>query len=274
MRVAVVGHVEWVWFAEVDRMPEPGEIVHARGSFEDAAGGGGVAAVQLVRMGAEVDFFTAVGDDEHGREAQAALTRHGVRVHAAQRSAPQRRAFTHLDAEAERTITVVGERHVPHGDDPLPWAELDSASAVYFTGGDAGALQAARRAGVLVATTRARGPLADAGVTLDALVYSDRDADEAYTPGDVDPPPALVASTRGADGGVWAAADGRSGTWATSPLPGPPVDAYGCGDTFAAALTLALGRGDDVETALAFAARAGATCLTGRGPYGADLARA
>jgi ribokinase len=47
------------------------------------------------------------------------------------------------------------------------------------------------------------------------------------------------------------------------------VDAYGCGDTFAAALTLALARGDALGEALAFAARAGATCLTGRGPFGA-----
>ena len=45
----------------------------------------------------------------------------------------------------------MGERHVPHGDDRLPWRELDGARAVYFTGGDAGALSAARRAGILVA---------------------------------------------------------------------------------------------------------------------------
>jgi ribokinase len=29
MRVAVVGHVEWIEFAQVERVPEPGEIVHA-----------------------------------------------------------------------------------------------------------------------------------------------------------------------------------------------------------------------------------------------------
>lgn len=274
MRVAVVGHVEWVWFAAVERVPRAGEIAHASESFEEAAGGGGVAAVQLVRLGAEVDFFTALGDDERGRDAERALARAGVRVHAAWRPEPQRRAFTFLDSDAERTITVVGERHVPSGDDPLPWEELDRAAAVYFTGGDAGALAAARRAGVLVATPRARGPLADAGVQLDALVLSGRDPDEAYRSGDVEPPPRLVVSTLGGDGGRFAQADGREGSWPAAPLPGPPVDAYGCGDTFAAALALALGRGDEVDGALAFAARAGAACLTGRGPFGADLPRA
>ena len=271
MRLAVVGHVEWVWFAVVERIPRAGAIAHVQESWEDAAGGGGVAAVQLARMGAEVDFFTALGDDERGREAERWLAARGVRVHAAPRPAPQRRAFTFLDASAERTITVVGERHVPHGDDPLPWRELEGASAVYFTGGDAGALAAARRAGILVATTRARGPLAGTGVTLDALVLSGQDPDEAYGPGDVAPAPRLVVTTLGGQGGHWASAGGEAGSWAATPLPGPPVDSYGCGDTFAAGLTLALGRGDAVEPALGFAARAGAACLAGRGPYGAAL---
>jgi ribokinase len=274
VRLAVVGHAEWVWFAVVERVPRAGEIAHVQESWEEVAGGGGVAAVQLARMGAEVDFFTALGDDERGREAERGLAARGVRVHAAPRPAPQRRAFTFLDASAERTITVVGERHVPHGDDPLPWRELEGARAVYFTGGDAGALAAARRAGIVVATTRARGPLADADVTLDALVLSGNDPGEAYGPGDVMPAPRLVVSTLGARGGRWEAAGGETGTWAATPPPGPPVDSYGCGDTFAAGLTLALGRGDAVESALAFAARVGAACLSGRGPYGAALDRA
>jgi ribokinase len=49
------------------------------------------------------------------------------------------------------------------------------------------------------------------------------------------------------------------------------VDTYGAGDTFAAGLTLGLGAGFDVEAALALAARCGAVCVTGAGPYGARL---
>ena len=37
MRLAVVGHVEWVEFARVERVPKPGEIAHA---LEAYAGGG------------------------------------------------------------------------------------------------------------------------------------------------------------------------------------------------------------------------------------------
>ena len=49
------------------------------------------------------------------------------------------------------------------------------------------------------------------------------------------------------------------------------VDSYGAGDSFAAALAFALARGDGLDDALELAARAGASVLTGRGPYTAQL---
>jgi ribokinase len=54
-------------------------------------------------------------------------------------------------------------------------------------------------------------------------------------------------------------------------LPGPPVDAYGAGDSFAAGLTFGLSTLDSTKEALEFAARCGAACLTGRGPYAGQL---
>src|SRR5438067_1292046 len=62
MQVAVVGHVEWVEFARVDELPSAGEIVRARESWEEAAGGGAVAAVQLVNLAGSCLFFTALAD--------------------------------------------------------------------------------------------------------------------------------------------------------------------------------------------------------------------
>jgi ribokinase len=171
VRVAVVGHVEWVQFARVERVPVPGTIVHAQEWWEEPAGGGAVAAVQLARLAGEADLFTAFGDDDLGHRAREELSRLGVRVHAVDRSEPQRRAFTFVDEEGERTITVLGRRLVAAGDDPLPWDRLKDADAVYFTGGDAGALRNARAARVLTATPRAgEQTLAEAGVGLDALI--------------------------------------------------------------------------------------------------------
>ena len=219
-------------------------------------------------------FFTALGDDRHGRAALERLQALGVRVHAAWRPEPQRLAFTHLEAGGERTITVIGGRHAPHGDDALPWDELAGVDAVYFTAGDPAALRAARSARVLVATPRARDVLTDAGVELDALVRSASDEGERIGPGELDPAPVLDVATDGARGGHWTAAEGRTGTWTAASLPGPVADAYGCGDSFAAGLTYGLGATGSVEAALELAARCGAACLTGAGPYAAQLTRA
>jgi ribokinase len=269
MRVAVVGHIEWVDFARVERLPKPGEIITARESWAEPAGGGGVAAVQLARMAGGATFFTALGRDELGPRIERELRRLGVTIEVAWRPEPQRRAFTFVDAAGERTITVIGERLEPRADDPLPWDELDGADAVYFTAGDVGALKHARRARVLVATARILPVLQRGGVELDALVHSGSDPSERYEPGNLDPPPKLVATTAGREGGRYWTAD-ETGTWPAAPLAAPVEDTYGAGDSFAAWLAFALAEGRTTRDALAFAARGASEALTRRGAYGAS----
>ncbi|HEY3020264.1 MAG TPA: hypothetical protein VGJ32_08730, partial [Solirubrobacteraceae bacterium] len=73
MRAGVLGHVEWVDFAVVDRLPQRGAILHAREHFADVGGGGAVAAVQMRRLVGAATFLTAVGDDGFGAVASARL---------------------------------------------------------------------------------------------------------------------------------------------------------------------------------------------------------
>lgn len=266
VRIAVVGHVEWVEFLRVDRVPAAGDIVHAEALREVAAGGGAVAAVQLARWGASPRFFTALGGDALGHHAAEEIRARGVRLHAAIRDEPQRRATTLVDAHRERTIVVIGDRLVPHGNDPLPWSELEGCDAVYVTGGDAEAVRLARRARVVVATSRVLPLLRDAAIELDALVGSENDAAEAYAPGDLPVPPRLVVRTSGTRGGHVLDPQGRRREWAAVPAT-VTGDTYGAGDTFAAGLTLALGEGRAVDDALAFAAARAAEVVAWHGPY-------
>jgi ribokinase len=267
VRVAVVGHVEWVEFVRVERVPAPGSIVTAREVWAEPAGGGGVAAVRLARLAGDALFLTAVGNDELGRRAVDGLRALGVRVEAAVRDEPQRRAFTYVDDDGERTITVLSHKLVPHGDDPLPWEELAEYDAVYFTGGDVEALRRARQARALVATPRELKTLQEARVEVDALVGSATDEGEVYEDGDLDPPPLTVVRTEGRKGGSYES-DGRSGRYEATPLPGPLADTYGAGDSFSAGLTYALGAGRPLEEALAFASAQGAEAMTRRGAHG------
>ena len=271
MRAAVVGHVEWIEFGRVEHVPVAGEIVHVSESWQEPAGGGAVAAMQLCKLAGAATLYTALGDDELGHRTEEGLEALGLRVEAILRSEPQRRGFVHIDSAGERTITVIGSRLGPEAADPLPWGELAETDAVYFTAGDTGAAQAARQAGTLVSTARGLSTLAEAGVQLDALVASARDPGERYSPGDLDPPPLHVVRTAGAAGGEYETLDGDSGRWEAEPLPGPISDAYGCGDSFAAGLTFGLGSGLPIAEAARLAARCGAACLTGRGPYQGQL---
>ena len=267
MRLAVVGHVEWVDFLPVERVPRPGEIVQAQGAWQEAAGGGAAAAVQLLKLAGNATLFTALGDDAVGRAALDDLRQRGLHLETVWRTDPQRRAVCFLDAGGERTIALFSPKLVPRRSDPLPWDELAQVDGVYFTGGDAEALRAARNARVLVATARELPTLQEAAIELDVLVSSANDDGERYEDGDLEPAPRHVVRTDGARGGTVA----PGGRFPGAELPGPLVDAYGAGDAFAAGLTYALARRLPMDEALAVAARCGAAVLTGRGAYEGQL---
>ena len=271
LRTAVVGHTEWVDFVRVERVPEPGQIVHALDFWQEPGGGGAVAAVQLLKLAGNATFFTAFSEESLGHFAHAHLQSMGLRLEAVFRPTPQRRAITHIDAGNERTITVLGERLAPHGTDLLDWTMFEEADVVYLTAGDQEAVHIARRASILVATTRILSLLAEAHVHFDAVIGSARDESERYETGDLDPPPTLAVRTEGSRGGTFQVNGERWERYEAAEIPGPSGDSYGCGDSFAAGLTFALGCGAEPRAAVAFAARCGASTLTGKGPYEGQL---
>ena len=257
VRCAVVGHVEVVEFARVESLPAAGQIARATEVWSEPAGGGAVVAVQIAKLAGRCEFFTALGDDELGHRAVVELAALGLDVHA-QHFGATRRAFTHVDGDGERTITVLGEKPLPRG--PLP---LHGYDAVFFVAGDVAALHSAREARSVAATPREQVTLRAGGVHLDLLVGSGTDPGEHYEGGlDV----GIFVATEGARGGV--VNDGR---YEPAPLPGPIADAYGAGDSFSAALCFGLARGDTLDEALDLATRAGAAVLTGKGPYTAQI---
>lgn len=253
----MVGHVEWVDFALVPRVPPPGQIVQGEPVLSIPGGGGAVVARQIARLNGRCEFFTVLGDDKLGRRAVKQLAGLGLDVHA-QYHGSTRRGWVHVDAKGERTITVIGPKLRPSG--PLP---LDRYDLVFFVSGEAEALHSARAARFLAAATRELDYLRGSGVPLDLLVGSVNDPGEAY---DASVQAKVVALTDGARGGT---ANGER--WEAAEPPGPVVDAYGCGDSFGAALAFALARGDALRDALQLAARAGAAVLTGRGPYATQI---
>jgi len=257
LRLAVIGHIEWVTFAHAPFVPKPGEIVHLTDPLPQPGGGGAVTAVALRRMGAEVTFYTSLGSDGRAREP---LERHGLRLEAAQRSDPQTEVLAVVDPQGERTLFVVGENDAARADDPLDWDALAEMDGCYFTGYDPETLRLARRARVLVVTARRFDVLVESGVRVDALVGSGRDRGEHFDLSRLKQQPEHVVVTNGAGGGT---GDGTG--YEAAPVPGPIVDTYGAGDTFVAGVLFGLASGWPLDRSLAHAATRAAEALTWRG---------
>ena len=133
MRAAVLGHVEWVEAVRVDRVPRSGEVVHGIDWWQGPGGAGAGAAVQLQKLTGDAIFYTAVGDDDLGLRARRELEAMDLELEASARAAPTRRALALIDADGERALTVVGERHHPQVNDPLRWDHLHGVDVAFLT---------------------------------------------------------------------------------------------------------------------------------------------
>ena len=177
-RFAVVGHVEWVDFLTVPRVPLAGEIVHASKWWAEPAGGGAVAAVQLAKLAGTATFFTALGNDDHARRAAAELRAHGVEVEAVGATVRNGEALRCSTPAASARSSCRGNASSPsetttcRGTASRRWTASTSPAVTRAS------LRAARAARTLVATPRAHDAFTGSDVTLDALVRSAGDAGE------------------------------------------------------------------------------------------------
>jgi ribokinase len=107
-RVVVVGSVNVDLVVRGERLPAPGETVSG-GTFERHHGGkGGNQAVAAARLGRPTLLIGAVGDDEFGEEARAAVRAEGVDVSglATINGAATGVALILVDASGENLISV------------------------------------------------------------------------------------------------------------------------------------------------------------------------
>ena len=269
MRVAVIGHVEHVTIGAVAAVPLPGDIVHLEAPRAFPGGGGGVAFYQLTRSPAEVLLYTAVGNDDAGAWIADQLAATGAQVFTAARAQPHTRDVVLVTPGGQRTIVVIGEPLHPRRADPLPWQELATCDAAYFTAQDPDALRWARAAKVLVVTARRREALARSGVHADVVVGSLRDPREATMLADYPIRPQALVLTDGENGGQVETAAGIT-RWEASSPPARIVGSYGAGDSFAAALTYFLATGLAPQAAAARAGAYGAAVLASLVPQDAQ----
>ncbi|WP_320668077.1 PfkB family carbohydrate kinase [Prochlorococcus sp. MIT 1307] len=265
LKLAVVGHVEWVSFLSVDKCPREGTISHGKIYLEEPAGGGAVSAVKLAKLiGEPVDFFTALGNDLTGKKCFKKLSQLGLNLNVAWKDEPTRKAISMINRKGERAITVIGDRLQPSKKDKLPWQKMNKYDGVFLTAVGSDALSDCREANVLVATPRlGLGALEEKNIKLDAIIGSSLDPDENMEGLSIKPAPRILITTKGSLGGEsW-----PGGPFKAFKLNSPLVDTYGCGDNFAAGVTAGLAAGWSIQQAISLGSQCGAECATHLGPY-------
>jgi ribokinase len=235
--VAIVGSYGVGLTVELDRVPEAGETVVGRTFRADHGGKGSNQAVGCARLGAQVDFLTAIGDDTFGHEAVALWQAENVRAEAILTASATMTAPIFVEPSGENRIVVVpgalaelSRAHVDMFAERIAAAdvcvvqlEIPVDTALY-------ALEIARSAGVRTILNPAPAPAEPITAEVDYL-----------TPNETEAP-----SVRGAQGTLvltLGAQGARLGDERVPAFRASVVDTTGAGDAFTAAFAVALGEG-------------------------------
>src|ERR1700722_3121442 len=298
--IVVIGSLNMDFVIAVDRLPLPGETILGR-NFRTIPGGKGAnqahAAAKLAGSGTRVRMVGLVGMDSFGNALKASLTDVGVDVRAVVDTVAEATgvAFIHVDGAGQNSITVApGANGVlsARDIDSQRWA-LDGARCVLLQlevpiDAVAEGLREARRVGAIgiLDPAPARALNQDILELVDIATPNENEACvlAGVPPHRVSPADAIALGNKIRDLGVRAVVVklgdqgcvycGADSTFAVPPFAVRAVDSTAAGDTFNAALAVALVEGMAIEPALRFASAAAAISVTRAGAQTSAPARA
>lgn len=280
--MVVVGSINEDVILQLDRRVRPGETVTARRVERGPGGKGANQAVAAAGAGAEVAMLGAVGDDPAGTRMTEDLRRRGVNTGSVLTvdGVSTGTAYITVTSDGENTIVLDqgANRFVDAAAVEAAWPTLPPAGVLLSLleiplDGVATAVKLAAETGMrpVVTLAPARPVPSELLYSLDPLLVNEHEAafllqtddlgghvlDAARELLRLGPKSAVV--TAGAAGA--AIADAKH-AWLLPAVPvAEVVDTTGAGDAFAGALAAALGRGADLNAAVAAGLRAGAEAV-------------
>lgn len=264
-RITVAGSVNLDLVARCDHLPVAGETVLG-GMFAQHPGGKGAnQALAARRLGADVALLACVGTDANAEAALSLLQSDGVDLAGcgSKTLTPTGVALIAVSDAGENQIVVAPGANAAFTPDLLPDV-IDGALIAQLEVPIETVCEAAKRCTGLVALNLA--PASDVPDSLlkraDLIVVNEGEA-AFYGLERLKAAGGLLAVTLGAEGAVLYR-DGEEIARAAPPKV-KVVDSTGAGDTFVAALTLALLEGQTEADALTFACAASALSVTREG---------
>lgn len=129
-RIAVIGLGGWSVFMKVDHFHAPGETIHASSLHEEPGGKGYNQAIAAKKLGADVSFLYAIGQDERGKQCEAYLHQKQIRSKAVLCMDPTAYGVILTDAEGENQVTIFPGAQLPVKAVDLFSEEIKNADAV------------------------------------------------------------------------------------------------------------------------------------------------
>jgi len=262
--IVVIGSVNLDLVATVDRLPAPGETVTGAELNRFPGGKGANQALAAQRLGADVKLVACVGNDATADEALTLLRDGGVELSdcKAVDDIPTGTALIAVAPSGENHIVVAPGANQRLTPDLLPLTSADALICQLEVPTDTVAKAVVEFDG-FVCVNLAPAMHVDVSVLQRADLIIVNESEAAWYGESLSACTGMIATTFGAAGAVLS----KSGEdiARTKPPRVAAVDTTAAGDTFTAALTVALVEGQDPEAALQFACAAGAAAATKRG---------
>ncbi|GAC1430779.1 MAG: ribokinase [Chloroflexota bacterium] len=292
-RIIVVGSYAAALVMRVERLPQRGETVLGREVTVMDGGKGSNQAIACARLGADVSFLAAVGDDAYGERAAALLRAEGVDTALLRRvpGAPTGVGFILVDEGGNNAIAVdlganlqLDRDDVARAEEAIATADVLLAGLEIAPGTALYAAEVARRHGVRTILNPAPAqPLSPQGLAcVDVLTPNLAEAQTLSGLPSTDDAVALVRALRAVGARAVVVTLGEHGAYlgdgsGVRAVPAYPVEAHdttGAGDAFSAALAVALAEGRAPDDAVRFACAAGAFSVRSPGTVPSYATRA
>ena len=266
-------------FLNVDHFHVPGETVHAQGLYAEPGGKGYNQAVAAARLGGSVCFIGCIGDDADGRACMEFLRREGItpvpQIHP---TVPSAYACILTDKDGENRVTVfqgaaqeLTAEFILEQEAVIAESDLLLLNNEYPQECNEAAMALAIKHGVKVVYNPAPARPVSPEFLADCFLVTPNLSESAILIGEaVTELPALVQRFRSSgiqNAVVTLGGDGAALITPTQALRIPvrktrAVDTTGAGDTFTAALSVAVLQGKSLVEAAQWAANAAALSVS------------